>query len=105
MTDKDHRRVCALNKQSIVALFMKALIANSNDLVNQEAVKVDSEGEGKSKPRTHPRGIILDGQVELLSKLGEIIHKIDYILDGAGYTRAQETECCQIRSLTLRSRR
>src|SRR5271169_397253 len=54
---KDHGAVGPLLEKFLVRPALEALVAGSNDLVNQVAVKIDRKRQCKHEPGLHPRGV------------------------------------------------
>lgn len=62
-----------LTQPRATALFEK-YVPDSKDLVEEENVCRRCGGDGKPQAHTHARGIALEGQLPMITELGEFLH-------------------------------
>ena len=70
--DEDDRAAALLELEDLAeALALERLVADGEDLVEQEDVGVEMRGDREAEPHVHPRGVGAHGPVDRLLELGE----------------------------------
>src|SRR5205823_9648513 len=60
---------------------LKCLVADGEDLVEEQDVRVEVRGDGETESHVHPRRIRPDGHVEELAELGEGNDLVEALVD------------------------
>src|SRR5689334_1937905 len=92
----DHPTVAALVEQFVIALLMKALVADRDDLVDEETVEFDHHRNRKRQPRPHSRRIGFHRLLQVNAKLGKLLDELNLVgwidtVDAADETEVVET--------------
>src|SRR5581483_5432797 len=78
--DEDDRAAAALELGDLAeALALELLVADGEDLVEQEDVGLDVRGDREAEPHVHPRGVRAHRQVDEALELGErddLVHRL-----------------------------
>ena len=90
--DDDHRAVAALFKEFDLAAFVKALVADGDDFVDEVTIELDDHGEGEGEAGAHAGGVAFDGLAQVVTELGELLDKRDFVLGGGVVNPADEAE-------------
>ena len=70
--DEDDRAAALLELEDLAeALALEGLVADGEDLVEQEDVRVEMRRDREAEPHVHPRGVGAHGPVDRLLELGE----------------------------------
>ena len=70
--DDDDRPAFGLERLHLVdALPLEGLVADREDLVDEEDLRVDVDGHGEAQPNVHPRRVVLHRRVDERLELGE----------------------------------
>ena len=69
--DDDRAPFCLELVDAVEALFLEALVADGEHLVDEEHVRLDVHGDGEAEPDVHARGVEPDLVVDELFELGE----------------------------------
>src|SRR5438105_3333209 len=69
----DHRPVTPLLEQLAPAFLVEARVADRDDLIDQEAVELDSHRDGEGEPRAHTGGKGFHGFPEVFAQLREFL--------------------------------
>ncbi len=78
MRDKHNRAPLALEPVELLeALLLKGGVADGQHLVDQQDLGVDLDRGGKREAHQHPRGVVLELQVDELLQLGEGDHLVE----------------------------
>jgi len=99
--DDDHRAVAALFEEFDLAAFVKALVADGDDFVDEVAVELDDHRESKGKTGAHARGVAFDGFSEVWAELGELLDEGDFVLGGRVVDATDEAEIVESSEGTL----
>src|ERR1051326_5115723 len=73
MRGEDQAAVGASNEELVIGALLKALVADSDDFVNQIAIEIDRQRDREIKPRPHAGGISLDRFRQIFAELCEIL--------------------------------
>src|SRR5580658_9239882 len=89
---KNQRAVCPFLKQFLMTPLLKTIIAGGDDLVDQIAIEIDGERQGKVEPPRHSCRIGLDRFGQEFSELGDIIDEIARLLKRLAIDAGDETD-------------
>src|SRR2546423_1060158 len=82
MRDDDDRLATRTKVFELLAAFsLKVRISNGEDLVDQEDVWLDVDGNRESEPDVHSRRVILDGRVDEVLQPGEVDDLVESLID------------------------
>ena len=90
--DDDHRAVATLFKEFDLAAFVKALVADGDDFVDEVAIELDDHREGEGESGAHAGGVALHRLAQVGSELGELLDEGDLVFGGGVVDAADEAE-------------
>ena len=95
MGHNDHGSISALFEELDLAAFVKALVADGDNFVDQVTIELNDHRKREGKSSAHAGGVALHGLAQVGTKLGELLDKRDFVFGGGIVNPADEAQIIQ----------